>query len=187
MKRDGGDKQMQSVWKLPAPAKWEKRFGRHPTQKPEILLDRILRASSQPADLVLDPFCGSGTTGVVAARLGRRFVGFELETAFVKIAIARFKDELRSQLSLSFACASEKWSVIFAPKAKRQSPSWAQLVREALAQLGGEASLSQIYERVAAHERTRTVPTWTCTIRRVVREGRGVVPLGNGRYKLAAA
>ncbi len=106
MKRDNGDKQMQSVWKLPAPAKWEKRFGRHPTQKPEILLDRIIRASSKPADLILDPFCGSGTTGAVAARLGRRFVGFEIENEFLEIAQKRLEDEgnmtLQSQQNLDF-------------------------------------------------------------------------------------
>ena len=93
MKRDNGDKQMQSVWKLPAPAKWEKRLGKHPTQKPEILLDRILRASSVEGDLILDPFCGSATTGVVAARLGRRFVGFELETEYLELGRQRMEDE----------------------------------------------------------------------------------------------
>jgi site-specific DNA-methyltransferase (adenine-specific) len=103
MKADNGDKQMQSVWKLPAPTKWEKRFGKHPTQKPEILLDRILRASSKPGDLVLDPFCGSGTTGVVAARLGRRFVGFEIESQFLELAQQRLRDELSApQQSLPF-------------------------------------------------------------------------------------
>ena len=93
MKRDNADKQMQSVWKLPAPAKWEKRLGKHPTQKPEILLDRIIRASSQPGDLVLDPFCGSATTGAVAARLGRRFVGFEMETQYLELGRKRMEDE----------------------------------------------------------------------------------------------
>lgn len=100
MKRDNGDKQMQSVWKLPAPAKWEKRLGKHPTQKPEILLDRIIRASSQPGDLVLDPFCGSATTGVVAARLGRRFVGFEIEDEFLNLGEKRMEDEVNKFLNI---------------------------------------------------------------------------------------
>ena len=93
MKHDNGDKQMQSVWKLPAPAKSEKRFGKHPTQKPEILLDRIIRSSSREGDLVLDPFCGSGTPGVVAARLKRRFVGFEIETEWLDLAQKRLEYE----------------------------------------------------------------------------------------------
>ena len=111
MKRDNADKQMQSVWKLPAPAKWEKRFGKHPTQKPEILLDRIIRASSKPGDLILDPFCGSATTGAVAARLGRRFVGFELDEEYLELGRKRMEDEtakkpetarVKSQKSLNF-------------------------------------------------------------------------------------
>ena len=52
----------------------------HPTQKPEALLARVILASSRPDDLVLDPFCGTGTTGAVAKRLGRRFIGIERET-----------------------------------------------------------------------------------------------------------
>ena len=96
MKRDNNDKQMQSVWRLPPPTRWEKRFGKHPTQKPEILLDRILRASSREGDLVLDPFCGSGTTGVVAARLKRRFVGFDIEREFLHLAEKRLHDELHA-------------------------------------------------------------------------------------------
>jgi site-specific DNA-methyltransferase (adenine-specific) len=107
MKHDNGNKQMQSVWKLPAPGKWEKRFGKHPTQKPEILLDRILRASSQSGDLVLDPFCGSGTTGAVAARLGRRFVGFDVDESFLDLAQMRLEDEVmpreNSQQTLVFS------------------------------------------------------------------------------------
>ena len=97
MKRDNGDKQMQSVWKLPAPARWEKRLGKHPTQKPEILLDRIIRAASREGDLILDPFCGSGTTGAVAARLGRRFVGFEMESQYLELARQRMEDETQIQ------------------------------------------------------------------------------------------
>ncbi len=68
MKRDNGGKQMQSLWHIKPPAPREKRLGKHPTQKPEALLDRIIRASSSPGDLVLDPFCGSDTTGVVVPK-----------------------------------------------------------------------------------------------------------------------
>jgi modification methylase len=61
----------------------------HPTQKPEALLARVILASSRPDDLVLDPFCGTGTTGAVAKRLGRRFIGIEREAAYAAAATAR--------------------------------------------------------------------------------------------------
>ena len=61
----------------------------HSTQKPEALLARVILASSRPDDLVLDPFCGSGTTGAVAKRLGRRFIGIERERAYTAAAQAR--------------------------------------------------------------------------------------------------
>jgi site-specific DNA-methyltransferase (adenine-specific) len=97
MKRENGGKQMQSLWRITPPHAREKRYGKHPTQKPEALLERILRATSEPADLVLDPFCGSGTTGVVCARLGRRFVGFELDKNFLSVARRRIRDETKGQ------------------------------------------------------------------------------------------
>jgi modification methylase len=61
----------------------------HPTQKPEALLARVILASSRPDDLVLDPFCGTGTTGAVAKRLGRRFIGIERESSYAAAAQAR--------------------------------------------------------------------------------------------------
>jgi modification methylase len=61
----------------------------HPTQKPEALLARVILASSRPDDLVLDPFCGTGTTGAVAKRLGRRFIGIERERSYAAAAQAR--------------------------------------------------------------------------------------------------
>ncbi len=97
MKRLNNGKQMQSLWHIKPAGQDEKRFGKHPTQKPEAVLERILLASSQPNDLVLDPFCGSGTTGVVCARLGRRFVGFDLEREFLKLAVDRLRGETAKQ------------------------------------------------------------------------------------------
>jgi site-specific DNA-methyltransferase (adenine-specific) len=96
MKRENRNKQMQSLWHILPPRPHEKRYGKHPTQKPEALLDRIIRASSNPHDIVLDPFCGSATTGVVSARLGRRFVGFELEDNYLELAIKRINDEINA-------------------------------------------------------------------------------------------
>src|SRR5260221_9977808 len=62
MKEANRGKQMKSVWEIRPPESWEKRFGKHPTQKPVALLERILLASTNEGDLVLDPFAGSGTT-----------------------------------------------------------------------------------------------------------------------------
>src|SRR5437764_826801 len=63
----------------------------HPTQKPEALLHRVILAATQPGDLVLDPFFGTGTTGVVAKRLGRRYIGLERDKAYVSVAEKRLK------------------------------------------------------------------------------------------------
>jgi site-specific DNA-methyltransferase (adenine-specific) len=95
MKQENGGKQMQSLWQVRPPAKHEKRYGKHPTQKPEELLERIIRASSNEGERVLDPFCGSGTTGVVAARLKRRFTGFDVDENYLRIASRRITDELK--------------------------------------------------------------------------------------------
>ena len=77
------EKQMRSVWHIPLTKKSEKRFGRHPTQKPESLLERVVLASTHEGDLVLDPFCGSGTTGVCAVRHGRRFIGIDMDKHYI--------------------------------------------------------------------------------------------------------
>jgi site-specific DNA-methyltransferase (adenine-specific) len=80
------------VWTLTGPKAEEKALGRHPTQKPVALLERVLSASSSKGGLVLDPFCGSGTTGVAARRLGRRFLGFDTSRDYLKLAQARLLD-----------------------------------------------------------------------------------------------
>jgi site-specific DNA-methyltransferase (adenine-specific) len=89
MKAENGGKQMKNVWRLSSPAKEEKQFGKHPTQKPVALVARCLRASTSPGDLVVDPFAGSGSTGVAAVGLGRRFIGCEREDSYVDVAIRR--------------------------------------------------------------------------------------------------
>lgn len=86
-------KQMRSVWAVGTPKSFEKRHGKHPTQKPELLLDRIILASSNKGGVVLDPFCGSGTTGVSALKFGRKFIGIDMDKTFLqKIALPRLKD-----------------------------------------------------------------------------------------------
>jgi len=94
MKEHAGGKQMKSVWTLPPPERAEKRFGKHPTQKPVALLERILLASSNAKDLVLDPFMGSGTTAIAALRLRRFFCGIEISAQFIGLALRRIGGEL---------------------------------------------------------------------------------------------
>ena len=94
MREANGGKQMKSVWRMKAPHGAEKRHGRHPTQKPLELIERCLLASTNPGDLVLDPFLGSGTTGVAAARHGRRFVGIEMNPSYIETARKRVLDEI---------------------------------------------------------------------------------------------
>jgi site-specific DNA-methyltransferase (adenine-specific) len=90
MRAEAGDRQMKSVWRLTAPTAAEKEFGSHPTQKPLALLDRIIMAATDVGDLVVDPFAGSGTTGVSAVKQGRRFVGIDTDTNFLDLAINRY-------------------------------------------------------------------------------------------------
>ncbi len=108
MKAANGGKQMRDVWALPRPgeeelndagegALWtmtsakpgEKAHGRHPTQKPLALLERIVDACTEDDAVVLDPFCGSGTTGVAAVGKGRRFVGLDLDTEYLSLTQKR--------------------------------------------------------------------------------------------------
>lgn len=97
-------KQMKTVWRIPAPNGKEKEFGKHPTQKPVALLERIILASTREGDLIFDPFAGSSTTGVAAIQTYRKFVGTELESEFINLSIARLKRAIGSrQSSLKFA------------------------------------------------------------------------------------
>jgi len=103
MKKLAGGKQMKSVWTIPPSEPWEKRFGKHPTQKPVVLLERILLASSNEGDLVLDPFVGSGTTLLAAFRLHRRALGCDLSLEWLDLSIRRICSDL-IQVSLSIGC-----------------------------------------------------------------------------------
>lgn len=89
MRQLAGGKQMTDVWQLPAIARWEKAFGKHPTQKPLSLLIRILLASTEKSGWVLDPFAGSSTTGVAASLLGRRYLGIDREEEFLALGQKR--------------------------------------------------------------------------------------------------
>jgi len=112
MKAENGGEQMRDVWALPRPGEeeldadgqgriWtltsprqeEKAHGKHPTQKPVALLRRLIEATAPAGGLVLDPFSGSGTTGVAALRLGRRFLGIEQDPTWLALSRARLEAE----------------------------------------------------------------------------------------------
>jgi site-specific DNA-methyltransferase (adenine-specific) len=103
MKETNRGKQMKSVWEIRPPEPWEKKFGKHPTQKPVALLERILLASSNEADLILDPFSGSGTTLLTAFRLRRHALGCEISAEFVSLSLRRICSDL-VQVDLSLTC-----------------------------------------------------------------------------------
>jgi modification methylase len=121
LKAGNDDIQVRSDWFIPLCTGEERLKGGdgkklHPTQKPEALLARVLLAASRPDDLVLDPFCGSGTTGAVARRLRRRFIGIERDADYAAAARRRIdKVEPLAQAALApFLTAREAPRVPFA-------------------------------------------------------------------------
>jgi len=126
LKAGNEDIQVRSDWTLPLCTGEERLKGKdgkklHPTQKPEALLARVLLSSSRLDDLVLDPFCGTGTTGAVAKRLGRRFVGFEQDTGYAKAADKRIAatELLEAPTLAPFMTAREAPRVAFATLIER--------------------------------------------------------------------
>lgn len=83
--------QMRSVWSIPTSKPSEKTFGKHPTQKPLDLLKRIVIASTNEGDLVLDPFCGSSTSGLASIQNKRKFIGIDKEKKYLDLSIKRFE------------------------------------------------------------------------------------------------
>lgn len=92
MKEINGGKQMKDVWLIPLVKKEEKKYGKHPTQKPMALLERIILASTNEGDLILDPFNGSGTTGLVSVKLNRRYIGIDKELEYCELTKNRYLD-----------------------------------------------------------------------------------------------
>ncbi len=86
---------VDNVWTISAPLAEEKRFGKHPTQKPIELLKRIILASTKEGDLVLDPFCGSSTTGIAAVLLNRKYVGMDLEEEYLELSKKRIEEAIK--------------------------------------------------------------------------------------------
>lgn len=96
MKQMSNGKQMRNVWEFSPPQKSEKNYGKHPTQKPVKLLERIILASTNEGDTILDPFNGSGTTGIAALKLGRKYVGIEISDEYLELTTKRIEDEINS-------------------------------------------------------------------------------------------
>ncbi len=105
MKQLSNGKQMRNLWEISPPQPKEKAHGKHPTQKPLKLLERILLASTNEGDVLLDPFNGSGSTGIAALRLGRKYIGIELSEEYLGLTIKRLEDELRNP---SFKLTADK-------------------------------------------------------------------------------
>ncbi len=84
--------QMRSVWSMGTPKPNEKKFGKHPTQKPIDLMRRIVLASTNKGALIVDPFTGSSTTGLAAVASGRKYIGIDLESKYLDLSIKRLED-----------------------------------------------------------------------------------------------
>jgi len=97
MRELNGGKQMKDVWTMTAPGKKEKLNGKHPTQKPLALLERLIEATTDKNDLVVDPFSGSGTTGVACKKLGRNYVGVEIDKNYNALARKRLNQEYQTK------------------------------------------------------------------------------------------
>lgn len=93
MKELNGGKQMKDVWESSLTKPSEKKYGKHSTQKPEGILEKIILSSTDEHDLILDPFNGSGTTGIVASRLNRKYIGIEKEKEFLDLTVRRKQGE----------------------------------------------------------------------------------------------
>lgn len=97
MKEMNGGKQMKDVWTGALTKPSEKTEGKHPTQKPEYLLERIVLASTEEGQVILDPFCGSGTTGVEAVKYGRKFIGIDVNEEYMEISKKRLEKVLNDR------------------------------------------------------------------------------------------
>lgn len=92
MKELNGGKQMKDVWTGTLTPQSEKIYGKHPTQKPLYILERMILASTRENDIVLDPFCGSSTTGVACKNLGRSYIGIDNNPEYINLSIERLKN-----------------------------------------------------------------------------------------------
>ncbi|HWJ38003.1 MAG TPA: site-specific DNA-methyltransferase [Sphingomicrobium sp.] len=178
MKALNDDLQMRSDWLLPICSGGERVKAAdgtkaHPTQKPEALLYRILLACTKPGEVVLDPFFGTGTTGAVARRLGRRWIGIERETAYVKVAQERISSTLpldesamqtvpdkREQPRVAFGLLVEKGLVPPGTRLTDAKRRWAASVR-ADGSIACDAHAGSIHKVGAALQQAPSCNGWT--------------------------
>lgn len=92
---NNGGKALHDFFESPVAPRSEREFGKHPTQKPVELMAHFVRTLSNPGDVVLDPFMGSGSSGAAAARLGREFVGIEVDKGYFEIAANGWESRAR--------------------------------------------------------------------------------------------
>ena len=115
MKQLNGGSQMTDVWRIPAVGMWEKTCGKHPTQKALRLLYRIVLASTNEGDTILDPFAGSSTTGIAANLLGRKFIGIEQDHSFIELSKRRralLEDQKEAQKLLKKMCETPEETTV---------------------------------------------------------------------------
>jgi modification methylase len=201
MKALNDDLQMRSDWLLPICAGGERVKGddgakAHPTQKPEALLYRILLACTKPGDVVLDPFFGTGTTGAVARRLGRRWIGIEREPAYVKVARERIKSTLpldesamqtvpgkSEQPRVAFGTLVESGHAPAGTSVTDAKRRWRAIVR-ADGSIACDAHAGSIHKVGAALQNSPSCNGWTFWH---VEEGGGLQPLDALRQRYLAA
>ena len=99
-RQTNGGKQMKTVWTMTSPSGDEKKFGKHPTQKPVALVERCVLAATNEGDLVLDPFGGGGTTAIACLRQHRRSVAIELDSNHCELAAKRLKHKASERSDL---------------------------------------------------------------------------------------
>lgn len=93
IKELNNNKQMKDVWTTSLTKPSEKKQGKHPTQKPIEILEKIILASTDEQDIILDPFCGSSTTGIAANRLNRKYIGIDNSEEYLELSIRRYENK----------------------------------------------------------------------------------------------
>ena len=206
MKTLNDDVQMRSDWSLPICNGGERLKDEggdklHPTQKPEALLHRILLASTQQDDVVLDPFFGTGTTGAVAKKLGRHFIGIEAEADYAEAAMQRIgriekladadlqlTQSPKAQPRVAFGTLVERGLVkpgmqLFGPARKAQAKVSAKVRADGSVKLGAEknAPSGSIHKMGAAAQNAPSCNGWTYWH---YKDGEKLVPIDNLRQKV---
>ena len=145
-----GGKQMRSVWEIATTPKSEKENGKHPTQKPLKLMERIISISTNVGDVILDPFCGSSSTGVAANKLNRNYIGIDISEEFLDTSKKRIESIKYGQLKLDLDSISldvntiekTKEEVLDKVEEKREMKEAKPVLKWA----GGKAKLIPIFE-----------------------------------------